>query len=735
MILGQSSLNAHTTSWPFPVRLFIALRVLVLLTLLAVINYFAGLDLSLLTTTLIVVASICLGTYLTYKHFRLRGLVCLAAILVLGIWLLFQMVYLLPLGSEYLFAMYGWQQWFQIILLVFFLGVFSTWIFWRYRSAGAAEVLLIGATLLAVFAGHRNYRFDSSKLLNQIAWLLQWHPLLTLVSLGLGFGLFASGYLFVSTLAQKTGPNPQNRGAAARAELHSKENLVWSLASGVILAILFSIVTWIIYQQQTIEIKARLQMGVSDETTEGLSPLTFQSALGASSQPAAIVRLENDYANNPFTPMLYLREAALSKFDGKEMVLATGDRDADVPNAPPGEKFSSEGFPDQVERTPITQSIYLLADHRRTFAIDYPLSLVGLTLPANTNKFKRAYRAYSMAPTFDKQELENAQLGEPDWTTEQWQHYTEAHPDPRYNLLARKIVGTVSNPVAQARLLIDYLNLNAIYTLTPGHTVPKGEDQTAPFLFGDMRGYCVHFAHAMVYMLRSLGIPARIGTGYLTDLSQSKDGHILLRMSDRHAWAEIYLSGKGWVPFDIEPQQVEVHAESPVDLNLLEELMDLLGSSEEILPDDILSDENSEKESGLANLLQPRYLYFIIASLLVLVYLVKAYLLFGYRLPGTPRQTARRALLAVRTSLADHGNTRLRAETLREFVNRMVVAGNLASAKFIDSLLAIKYAPSKPEYSSSMIQALTTQSLSATKKREWWRRIIGFFNLLSIGRV
>ena len=38
---------------------------------------------------------------------------------------------------------------------------------------------------------------------------------------------------------------------------------------------------------------------------------------------------------------------------------------------------------------------------------------------------------------------------------------------------------------------------------------------TAAFLFGNFTGYCVHSAHASVYLWRSLGLPARIGTGYL----------------------------------------------------------------------------------------------------------------------------------------------------------------------------------------------------------------------------
>ncbi|MDV7402821.1 hypothetical protein RZS08_65970, partial [Arthrospira platensis SPKY1] len=78
--------------------------------------------------------------------------------------------------------------------------------------------------------------------------------------------------------------------------------------------------------------------------TEGQSPLSFQSAVGKTKQPAALVRLENDYPQNPSNPMLYLRESALSHFLGHELVVAGTKYNWDIPRVRLGEPFRSQNL-------------------------------------------------------------------------------------------------------------------------------------------------------------------------------------------------------------------------------------------------------------------------------------------------------------------------------------------------------------------------------------------------------
>ncbi|WP_460580038.1 transglutaminase family protein [Humibacter ginsengisoli] len=66
-------------------------------------------------------------------------------------------------------------------------------------------------------------------------------------------------------------------------------------------------------------------------------------------------------------------------------------------------------------------------------------------------------------------------------------------------------------------------------------------------------GYCVHFAAAMVFMARELGIPARIAVGYLPGVITGTSGSTTqyqVTSDDLHAWPELYFPGVGWVPFE-----------------------------------------------------------------------------------------------------------------------------------------------------------------------------------------
>jgi len=69
----------------------------------------------------------------------------------------------------------------------------------------------------------------------------------------------------------------------------------------------------------------------------------------------------------------------------------------------------------------------------------------------------------------------------------------------------------------------------------------------------DKEGYCVHFASAMAVMARVLGIPSRIGLGYLPGSpGPAVDGRPVYTVTsdDLHAWPELYFAGVGWVPFE-----------------------------------------------------------------------------------------------------------------------------------------------------------------------------------------
>jgi transglutaminase-like putative cysteine protease len=97
-----------------------------------------------------------------------------------------------------------------------------------------------------------------------------------------------------------------------------------------------------------------------------------------------------------------------------------------------------------------------------------------------------------------------------------------------------------------------------VYTLTPPLL---GKDTVDDFLFTTRRGFCEHYASALVFVLRAAGIPARVVTGYQGGEINPVDGYLLVRQSDAHAWAEVWLAGEGWRRVDptaaVAPNRVE----------------------------------------------------------------------------------------------------------------------------------------------------------------------------------
>src|SRR2546430_10692615 len=57
----------------------------------------------------------------------------------------------------------------------------------------------------------------------------------------------------------------------------------------------------------------------------------------------------------------------------------------------------------------------------------------------------------------------------------------------------------------------------------------------------------------MVVLLRTLGIPARLVTGFLPGVWNDFGNYYTIRQQDAHAWVEVYFPRSGWVTFDPTP--------------------------------------------------------------------------------------------------------------------------------------------------------------------------------------
>ncbi len=103
-------------------------------------------------------------------------------------------------------------------------------------------------------------------------------------------------------------------------------------------------------------------------------------------------------------------------------------------------------------------------------------------------------------------------------------------------------------PAALVQAALDRLRTgNYQYTLDPG---VYGEHSADEFWFDRKQGFCEHIASAFVVLMRAMDIPARIVTGYQGGERNPVDGFWVVRQSDAHAWAEVWLQGRGWVRVD-----------------------------------------------------------------------------------------------------------------------------------------------------------------------------------------
>jgi hypothetical protein len=126
--------------------------------------------------------------------------------------------------------------------------------------------------------------------------------------------------------------------------------------------------------------------------------------------------------------------------------------------------------------------------------------------------------------------------------------------------LAARIAGDErAGLYAQVMAVTNYLRQNYQYSQELGH-VPPGRDPVDWFLFDVKVGYCEQFATAEVLMLRSLGIAARLATGYSTGEYDPVLDQAIVRERDAHAWVEVWFHNHGWVPVDPSPGFVSLPA-------------------------------------------------------------------------------------------------------------------------------------------------------------------------------
>ncbi len=177
-------------------------------------------------------------------------------------------------------------------------------------------------------------------------------------------------------------------------------------------------------------------------------------------------------------------------------------------------------------------------------------------IPAETGK-PLNYEVWSETPSFSPEDLRNApgnyaQLGAPDYS------FLVRHSLSRRAVeLAREVTSGQTTIYDKVSTLERWFHSDQFqYSYNPPRY--SGANPVTVFLMQTRTGHCELFATAMAMMVRSLGIPARVVSGYRGGNWDESTRTLYVRQDAAHLWVEVYFMGYGWVPFDPTPTSEEL---------------------------------------------------------------------------------------------------------------------------------------------------------------------------------
>lgn len=189
---------------------------------------------------------------------------------------------------------------------------------------------------------------------------------------------------------------------------------------------------------------------------------------------------------------------------------------------------------------------------------------VSAVRPMNVLQRGATYTATSMMSVATADQLRNAGTNYPAWIASHPQ-YLRTSP----NVLSESVRQLAAQIVADAGATNNYDKAKAIErwlrsNITYNQNIPEppaGADPLDWFLFQIQEGYCNYYATAMVVMLRSQNIPARMAGGFAQGEWDAQSGQFMVRESDAHTWVEAYFPGYGWIEFEPTSNQDPLNRE------------------------------------------------------------------------------------------------------------------------------------------------------------------------------
>lgn len=304
---------------------------------------------------------------------------------------------------------------------------------------------------------------------------------------------------------------------------------------------------------------AAAKTGVSDS----MSPGDF-TKLGRSAELAFRVTFEDEM---PAADKLYWRGMVFSRFDGRSWKQAEISDYSNYGDSVVSWKGQSTA--------PWQQQVFPFGEPFRYEITMEPTQQIYLfTLPMAASEtadtgFARDYRLVRRSPITSRSQYQVTSyldyIAEPQLSAWRWRNETQL-PDgfnPRTVALAKQWQTEAANTQDLINRFLKMINQRFYYSLEPPglglHTVDE-------FLFNTNKGFCEHFASSFVVFMRAAGVPARVVAGYQGGEINPYENYLLVHQFDAHAWAEVWIEGKGWVRFDptaaVAPERIEASVDT-----------------------------------------------------------------------------------------------------------------------------------------------------------------------------
>lgn len=375
------------------------------------------------------------------------------------------------------------------------------------------------------------------------------------------FLLYLSVFVLFAIAAMMSGEvrnaSTETEGAVSQSTLRGFPRRLGVLSTSLLLGVFVLTVGLFLILPRT----ARAALGrfaPQRERLTGFSNSVTLGEIGRIKQSGAPVMHVRSYQNDGFLQVKW-RGTALAEFDGKrwfnppdpDRVVRVEGGNIALRTAVVGNR-AGRNLIYQVHLEPMVADTLFIAGNAETISIDVPFLRLS-----RGGAFRVAQRFGARGLNYGVYAFDPDEWAEVRFTTaplgEAFRQELLSLPplDPRIPELTKQFIAGAETEVQKSRAIENHLRHDYGYTLDL-LTQPV-EDPLAHFLFDRKKGHCEYFASAMAVMLRSIGIPARVVTGFQSGTYNPMTGWQVVRASDAHAWVEAWLEGRGWTTFDPTP--------------------------------------------------------------------------------------------------------------------------------------------------------------------------------------